>query len=197
MFLKLKDIAVVSSGATFRSRIEVSASGNTQVIQMKDLNENNIVCLDEAIRVELAKLRLSHLLTTGDIIFRSRGQTHTAAIMKESGKSIILSAPLFRVRPNNKMVDPEFLLWWINQPSSQAYFASRSKGTSIKMISKECLEDLGINLPSLAQQKRIVQFFSLSMQEQFLLEEIKKRKQAYTQEVLMQMILKSTLTTSI
>jgi len=196
MILKLKDIATVSSGVTFRSRIEASKDGSVRVIQMKDLGDDNFVHLSESIHIDHTKPKSNQLAKLGDIIFRSRGQTNTAALLNEDVKSTIVAAPLFRVRPDIKKVVPEFLLWWINQPSSQSYLASRSKGTMVKMVSKQGLEDLEVNLPSLEQQKKVAEFFSLSMREQQLLEEIKNRKAIYAQGILMQMASESRQTAS-
>ena len=196
MILKLKDIATVSVGLTFRSRVEVSASGNVRIIQMKDLGEDNIVHLDQTARVEYARPKPSQQVQIGDIIFRSRGQTNTAAILNEEAADTIVAAPLFRVRPNSKKVMPEFLLWWINQPSAQHYFSSQSAGTIVKMVSKQALDNLEVRLPPMQRQHKIAEFFNLSLQEQRLLEEIKKRKALYTQGILMQMVSESRLTAS-
>ena len=184
--LKLKDIATVSSGVTFRSRMQPASSG-TRVIQMKDLGDNNLVRLHNSIHINHTKPRQQQLARAGDIIFRSRGQTNTAALLWEETQNTVVAAPLFRVRPDTEKVMPEFLLWWINQPSSQAYLASRSKGTRVKMLSKRSLENLKVKLPSLAQQRKIADFFSLSTREQQLLEAIKNCKATYTQGILMQL----------
>jgi len=55
------------------------------------------------------------------------------------------------------------------------------------MVSKQGLEDLEVNPPSLEQQAKVAEFFSLSVREQQLLEEIKNRKAFYTQGILMPM----------
>ena len=191
MILQLKNIAAVSSGVTFRSRIEASTSGNVRVIQMKDLGEDNLVHLDQTICVNLPKPKPNQLTQIGDIIFRSRGQTNTAAILNEEIQNAIIAAPLLRVRPNKKKVASKYLLWWINQPSSQNYLASQSRGTMVKMVSKQDLEDLEVNLPPLDQQYKIAEFFSLSIKEQYLLEEIKNCKALYTQGILIQMASRS------
>ena len=195
--LKLKDISTISSGTTFRARIESSTSSNIKVIQMKDLGKDNIVYLDQTIRVADIKPRPNQLAKRGDIIFRSRGQTNTGAILQEDTQDIVVvSAPLFRIRPNTNKVFPEFLLWWINQESSQHYLASRSSGTMGKMVSKQVLEDLTVTLPALAQQQKIAEFFSLSIQEQYLLEAIKNQHALHTQGILMQMAKELRLTAS-
>ena len=196
MILKLKGIATVSSGVTFRSRIEASKDGGVRLIQMKDLGDDNFVHLKESVYIEHTKPKPNQLARPGDIIFRSRGQTNTAALLQEHAENTIVAAPLFRMRPDPKKVLPEFLLWWINQPSSQSYLASRSEGTVVKMVSKQVLEDLEVKLPSLEQQRKITDFFSLSMQEQQLLEEIKNRKAIVAQEILIQMASEPRPTTS-
>ncbi len=196
MILKLKDIARISSGVTFRSRVEASKDGNVRVIQMKNLGDDNFVHLKESIHIHHSKSKPNQLARLGDIIFRSRGQINTAALLQEEAENTIVAAPLFRVRPDTRKVMPEFLLWWINQPSSQSYLASRSKGTRVKMVSKKGLENLEVNLPSLEQQAKVAEFFSLSMREQQLLEEIKNRKAIYTQGILMQVVSESRQTAS-
>ncbi len=187
MIFKLKDLATISSGVTFRSRIEPSRNGGVKLIQMKDLGDDNFVHLAESIRIDHPKPRPNQLAKLGDIIFRSRGQNNTAALLKDKVESTIVAAPLLRIRPDLENVVPEFLLWWINQSSSQSYLASRSKGTMLKMVSIDSLEALEVTLPSLKQQKKVAEFFSLSMREQQLLEEIKNRRTIYTQGILMQM----------
>ena len=125
MLAKLKDLATISSGATFRARIEASQAGSVQLIQMKDLGADNLVHLAKCIRIEHPKPKPSQLAERGDIIFRSRGQAHTAALLNQAAASVIVAAPLFRIRADQAKVQPEFLLWWLNQASAQAYFASQ------------------------------------------------------------------------
>ena len=196
MFLKLKDIATISSGETFRSRIETSASGDVRVIQMKDLDANDTVNLEKVIQIRYSKPKPNQLVKQSDIIFRSRGKTNTAALLQKDTRNTIVASPLFRIRPDTEKVLPEFLFWWINQPSSQAYFSSRSEGSMLKMISKKVLANLEVSLPSLEQQRKIADFFNLSMEEQRLLEKIKKNKAIFVQAILMQIASQSRLTAS-
>lgn len=177
----------MSGGASFRSRIPASPSGNMRVIQMRDLGDDNLVHLDEAARIELSDPKSGYLVRAGDIIFRSRGQTYTAALLRENVSDTIVAAPLFLVRANTNKVLPEYLLWWINQASSQSYLASAARGTALKMISKQVLEDLEVSLPSLEEQSRVVRIFSLSSDEQQLLEELKELRALYVHGILMQM----------
>ena len=137
MLAKLKDLATISSGVTFRARIEASQAGNVRLIQMKDLGADNLVHLASCVRIEHPKPKPSQLAERGDIIFRSRGQAHTAALLNQAAASAIVAAPLFRIRADQARIQPEFLLWWLNQASAQAYFASHACGTMVQMVSKQ------------------------------------------------------------
>ena len=192
---KLKDITSISSGVTFRFRLEPIESGNVHVIQMKDLGYDSRVHLKNTIKIKASSFKEVYKVKKKDIIFRSRGLTTTAAIISESINSdFVLSAPLFRVRADQRVVYPEYLLWYINHPISQSYFASRSKGTLIKMISRKALEELEIKLPDLDQQKNIIRLYNLASQEQRLLEGIKAKKKKHVQKVLMNLVLKNPFT---
>jgi len=50
---------------------------------MKDLGDDNFVHLDESIHINHTKPKPIQLAKHGDIIFRSRGQTNTAALLKK------------------------------------------------------------------------------------------------------------------
>ncbi len=184
---KLKNIATISLGTQFRSRIEASPTGDFRVISMKDLGQDNTVNLNKTVRIKYENMPSNQLAKVGDIIFRSRGQTNTAAIIDQEVENTIIAAPLFRIRADTQAVIPAFLLWWINQPATQAYLNSRAKGTSLKMIGKQELADLEVTLPPLEQQHKIAELFRLTQKEQRLLETIKTCRALYMQNILMQM----------
>ncbi|MGI9322620.1 MAG: restriction endonuclease subunit S [Pseudomonadales bacterium] len=183
---RLGEIATVSAGANFRARIPISASGKVRVIQTKDLGDG-LVHLNKVVRVNLPSPKLGCLMRAGDIIFRSRGQPHTAALLTKNAKDTIVGAPLLLVRANADKVLPEYLLWCINQPSSQSSLASAARGTSVKMIGKQALEDLEVNLPPLAEQSKVAKIISLSNREQQLLEKMKKLRALHIHGILTQM----------
>jgi len=194
MELRLKEIAEISSGVTFRSRIETSFNGGVRVIQMKDLGDDNFVHIKGCIQIKHSVIKPDQIVKIGDLIFRSRGQTNTVALLNEEVTDTILAAPLLRLRPNKFKVLPEYLLWWINQPSSQYYLISRSEGSTVKMVGKSGLEDMMVSLPPMEKQIKIAKFFYLSQQEQKLLEKLKYHKAILTQGILMPMASESLVT---
>ena len=182
----------MTSGMNFRGRIPATASGNTRVIQMRNLGDDNLVHLAEAMRVDMSDPKPEYLAEAGDIIFRSRGQTYTAALLTGQTTDTIVAAPLFRVRIiDTGKVLPEYLLWWINQPSSQRYFLSSARGTMIQMISKQILGNLKVSVPPLEKQAKIAEIASLASREQVILEEIRRSRQQYIDQVLLQTVSES------
>lgn len=184
--LKLKDIAEISSGATFRGRLLPMANAEWVVIQMKDLSDNNSVTFEGAFRID-GRYPPSAVLQKGDLVFRSRGQVNTAALVEDECNKAICAAPLIRIRPDLQKVIPEYLRWYINQPTSQNYLRSRAKGTTVQMISKHALDQMEILLPSMKQQKIIAEYCQLSAQEDRLLSQLNEKREAYNNRILMQL----------
>lgn len=179
----LGKLAEVQMGYPFRSRLEHDPEGNVAVIQMKDIDETNLLHAEEAIRVALPKGKTHHLLRAGDLLFRSRGRSNGAAQVPEDIGPAVLSAPMLLIRPHGVL--PDYLCWYINAPATQAQLTAMAEGTSVRMISAEALKALEIALPSMAVQQRIVQASALAEQEQSLLARIADLRQRQTTHLLM------------
>ena len=157
----IKDIAIIQMGYPFRSRLEFKLDGAVSVIQMKDLGSDNIVHCESVQKVDMEIPKEHHLVQKGDLIFRSRGVTTTVAILNQKPRITIVSAPLLRIRINNNAVLPEYLCWFINQDVSQQYLKMRQEGTHGGMISRQILEGLPVNIPSLEKQRKIIEIINL------------------------------------
>lgn len=186
MKTKVKELATVQMGYSFRSRLESVANGNVAVIQMKDLLDDNKVGCDDLIKVDMETVKDHHLARKGDLVFRSRGQVINAAILLDDPGRAVVAAPLLRIRVvKPQRLLPEYLNWYINQRDAQAYLASRTKGTVLKMIGIQAIEDLEISLPSLDKQKTIVELVSLSARERVLLHALAEKRAGYVSTILM------------
>ena len=187
MKIKLKNIASVQMGHSFRSRLEPEPNGNVSVIQMKDLTDNNDLNSQSLINIEMDNLKDHHRVKQNDLAFRSRGLTNTAAIINTDIDTAIIAAPLLRIRVSNNDLLPEYLCWHINQPLSQSQLQSQSTGTNIKMISKAALEGLVITLPNIETQKQIVALDKLSASEHRLMQALSEKKRKLMEGTLMQL----------
>lgn len=168
--MSLGDLAEVQMGYPFRSRLEHDPQGDVAVIQMKDIDDANLIHAEDAVKVTLPKGKSHHLLRAGDLLFRSRGRSNGAARVLDGVEAAVLSAPMLLIRPHSVL--PEYLCWYINAPATQAKLAALAAGTSVQMISAEALKALELPLPSLAVQQRIAQAAALAEQEQSLLARI-------------------------
>ena len=188
---QLKDIARVQMGVPFRSRIEPEADGTVAVIQMRDLTEDNKLSHRNLVTVKMNSLNDRHLVKRKDLIFRSRGQTTTAAIIDTKIGPAVVAAPLLRIRVTSKHVLPEYLCWFVNQASAQAFFHSRATGTAMTVIGKSVLDDLQVPLPDLETQERIGALADLSNKEQKLMRELAKKKEKLVNGIQMRLVTKT------
>jgi restriction endonuclease S subunit len=188
MKIKIKHLSTVQMGYSFRGRLEIEQKGNISVVQMKDLIKDNTVSCANIVKIEMeqSKLKKHHLIKKGDLVFRSRGQITTSAILlKDLGKAVV-AAPLLKIRiKKNKLILPEYLNWYINQEDAQRFLTKRSKRTGQKMISKKAIEDLEVNLPDIQMQQHIIELAKLSHLETVLMNKISKKRNQYISKVLM------------
>ena len=69
------------------------------------------------------------------------------------------------LRPNLDRVDPEYLAWFINQPTTQTCLERLPRVPHIKIIPKSAFEELEVVLPPLATQRAIVELERLRQKE--------------------------------
>jgi hypothetical protein len=175
---KLGSLAEVRMGYSFRSRLEPDATGGVAVIQMKDIDDSNLVHAEHLVRVQMPDLKSHHLIKPGDLLFRSRGTTNSAALVGADLGQAVLAAPMLVIRPNTDALDPAYLQWLINHPATQADLASQAAGTAVKMIGASVLLDLPVTVPSLDIQRLIVEAARLASRETALLDRLKQRRKA-------------------
>jgi hypothetical protein len=174
----------VQMGYPFRSRIEHDPQGDVVVIQMKDINDANLLHTASAIKVALPKGKARHLLRPSDLLFRSRGRSNGAAQVRDGIGAAVLPAPMLLIRPHRVL--PDYLCWFINAPATQAQLGALAEGTSVRMISAEVLKALEVPLPPMAAQQRIVQAAALAEREQALMAQIATQRRRLITHILMQ-----------
>jgi hypothetical protein len=189
---KLSEICVVQSGYTARGRLELAGKGGVPAIQLRDLGND-----DEFDPSGLPSYALSggferYWAGPGDVLFRSRGARNTAVTVAPKSKGIAVAIlPLLVLRPDRDVIDPKYLTWFINQPYSQRYFDKWARGTRLRMIPKQRLEDLEVRLPDLATQRLIVVIDALARRERALAVKLAEKKLELTSFVLLEQVRKT------
>lgn len=156
---KLKNIAGISSGYSFRGRIPEQQDGEVSVIQMKDVSMEEGIKSDAVIKTALPGKREPDFLRSGDILFVARGSHHYAALYSEQFDKAVAAPHFFVIRIKSPRVIPEFIAWQLNQHSAQRYFEKESEGSVAKSIKRTSLEQLPISLPSTKQQQSLLRLY--------------------------------------
>jgi restriction endonuclease S subunit len=183
--IKLREIASIRIGYPFRGSLERDPEGTVGVVQMKDINKYNKLDLSELYKVQIEDLNEQHWLRRGDILFRSKGVSNTAALVEQDLKQVVASSHLTVIRINSRSVDPGYVVWYINHPYGQSQIKRFSQGTSLQMVTNSELGEVKIDLPSLKEQKLIAEVAALSCREQQIMEELTQKRKIYIDAVLM------------
>lgn len=184
----LGEIAEVRMGYTFRSRLEAELDGDVAVIQMKDIDEPNLLHPEGLVRIQMPELKDRHLVQEGDLMFKSRGASNTVSLVAGNLGRTALAAPMMLIRPDFSKIDAAYLQWFINQPSTQNALSSQAAGTAVKMVSKAAVEQLEVSVPPLETQRRIVAIANLAARETQLETEIMDRRKALIDTLLMKRV---------
>lgn len=180
---ELKNIATISSGQTFRGRIENDEDGTVWVIQMKNLNSTytSLSVLPHCVRED--EVSQNQLLQKGDVLFLAKGNNNKAYAFDEDHPAVAVSL-FFVIRPNKDKVVPAYLAWFLNNKSTQNLLHSMRAGAMISNIKKPTLEELKIKLPPIKEQELIAKIYSLSIKEQDILAQLAEEREAYVQSSL-------------
>lgn len=180
---RLGDVAEIRMGYSFRSRIEGNPEGNWSVVQMKDIDEDSRLRFEGLMMIQADLGSPKQVLQKGDLVFRSRGQVNTAALVDQELDRVLLASPMLLVRPKKDVI-PRFLQWWINTPATQVALSEMAEGTSVRMVSKESLQKLEVPIPPLEIQKAISELASMAVREQELLAELSRLRRRWCDFVL-------------
>jgi hypothetical protein len=184
---QLRDIAEIRMGYTYRGSLKDASRGNTAIIQMKDASADAILQTDAFARAELAPMSDHYFLREGDLIFRSRGLQNTTVLIEQALERTICIAPLMfiRILPEQAVL-PAYLHWYINLPGTQNKLNVYARGTTIRMIPAQSMEQLELVLPPLARQHKIVAATKLNREILALEARLAEKRQRYTDEALLQ-----------
>lgn len=142
-------------------------------LQLRDVASNGSIDFNNLTRIHLDPLPEKYLVRSGDVVFRSRGENTTAAVIDSPIPLPVLAVlPLIILRPNPQVLSGAWLAWTINQEPAQRHFEENAQGTSLRMISRSTLETLPIAVPNLETQRRILQIDALAGREHDLARQI-------------------------
>jgi restriction endonuclease S subunit len=152
---------------------------------MKDVDDFSVLHPEAMARVLFPGGVEQHLVRKHDLIFRSRGQTYSAALVTENLGAAVVAAPLMVIRPHSSKVLPEYLRWFVNLPATHNVLASMAAGTSVKIINKAALQQLEVPVPALETQRKIARLGELMEEETKLMAEMTRLRHRLMEQTLL------------
>lgn len=167
--MTISGICKIQIGFTPRGRLESATHGNVLALQLRDVAPSGAIDCSGLTRIHLDPVPEKYLVRTGDVVFRSRGERTTAAVIDASFPAPALAVlPLMILRPDPQVLSGAYLAWVINQEPAQRHFEESAQGTSLRMVSRSSLEKLKIAVPGIEMQERILQLDALAERERDL-----------------------------
>jgi restriction endonuclease S subunit len=164
----LKNIVEIISGFSFRKNASNTAGGDIAIIQARDITGDIYIKSAGLAKVAQNDIQTKAFVKKGDVVIAERGAFRAGLIGDEMEKTIA-SSSTFILRPTFKELDPEYLVAYFNSKAGNNNILKTAKGSLIKNISKRELEDVEIPIPSLNEQKTIVEIFKNNLRRQELL----------------------------
>ncbi|HMM62391.1 MAG TPA: restriction endonuclease subunit S [Candidatus Saccharibacteria bacterium] len=130
---RLSDLVNIRSGYTFRTAIDSYDSGDTEVIQAKDLSSD--FGFASRPKVDFPG-DYNHLLRPGDILVSARGFSK-AILFQDTSTKAVASSSLFVLHPKDISVNPEFITMFFNSVMGMKAVFELSSGASVKSITKD------------------------------------------------------------
>ncbi len=176
----IKNIASIQTGLF----IKPIGSGDVVYLQAKHFDENGLLKATLHPDLRADNIISRHILKSGDVLFSAKGTKNFAAVFESHNPTSVASTSFFVIRLTNKTVLPEYLAWFLNNPTTQKLLKEQAIGTSIPSISKTVLEELDIPIPSVEKQKSILTIAHLRSTEKNLKHQIEVLREQQIQQTL-------------
>ncbi|MBK8848917.1 MAG: restriction endonuclease subunit S [Saprospiraceae bacterium] len=154
---KLTDLTDISSGLFLKTDF----SANTVYIQSKHFDRNGKPQYNWENEVNCDENLYSHFLQPGNVIYAAKGSKNFAYAIPPNFPRAVASTTFFVLKIKNRLIDPDYLCWFLNKDETQKFAKLRSKGTAIPSISKTDMEEILIPVPGIEKQKIILQLEGL------------------------------------
>lgn len=180
----LKDLATIQTGIFAKT----DSKGDIVYLQAKHFSETGQLYTTLHPDLKADNITAKHLLRTGDVLFAAKGTKNFAAVYENHNEPAVASTSFFIIRLIENKILPEFLVWFLSNPSTQKLLKGKAIGTSIASISKSVLEDLEISIPDLQTQQAVLQITQLRNTEKKLHQQIQSLREKQIQQLIINAI---------
>ncbi len=166
-----------ASDIRFGLYTQPNSTGEVTYLQLRQFNDEGLVISKSIDFINITNKTEAHLLQDGDVLFVGKGNRLFSWCYRNSEGPAVASSIFFVLRPNLKIIYPEYLAAFLNAPQAKAAFRQLGSGTSIFSIRKSELGAFQIPILPINQQKRIAALAELHQQEIDLSKQLILQKQ--------------------
>jgi hypothetical protein len=160
--MKMNDLVAFRIGSPFRERIVHEPGAPYRVVQGKDLGSDGTMNLDSMVRItEVPGKGAPDILGAGELVLQTRGLSYRAAIVPQDAPPMVAAASLFILRPDPVRVSAEYLVFFLNLPTTQGVLRQNATGSTIPNLRRSAIEQIQVPLPSLSDQRQLVELSRL------------------------------------
>jgi len=159
---RLKDIATINSSALSAS---TDPDYEFDYLEISNVDYHGIIDPQsiERLRYEIAPSRARRRVFTDNTIISSvRPNLQAVAFIENGGADLVCSTGFNVVEPFEWKLEPKFAYYVLISEASRQYFEAAAKGVGYPAVDDKDFSSLGIPLPPLSEQKRIVTYLDAS-----------------------------------
>lgn len=172
----IKEISQVIPGYTFRGAIQQDNSGNSFVIQAKNVIRG-MLYVDERLLTRIVNPSNGRVtsLQNGDVLLVARGMKAGAfrsTVFASDTQNVIASSSVHIIRVTRSHILPEYLSYYLNSAQGQYALSQIVSGSYIGAILRRRLEnEIDIPVPPIQTQKTLVDLFENLQAQQHICEQ--------------------------
>lgn len=171
-FARLKDLSTIRPGYHLRGKLRPLPDGNLAIVQMSDIQPDGSISYSNLTRISADKVNPEYLIKSGDVLLTNRGHNNEGVLIETEVTDTVAASHFYRIRLEGPALRPEFLVWYLNQPTAQRELSRFKKSSSIPLLSREGVEALPIPVPPIEVQERIAATGALLQQEMEIMQKL-------------------------
>ena len=174
---KLSDVVNIRSGMVVPKTVNNDErqlpDAYVRMVGTSDYDDDGNLRTDLEANVLIKPAIEKNFLQYNEVLFNAKGRRFFAALFRNEYSFTIASASfLVLTIKDNKIILPEFLVWYLNHPETLKVFNSKMTTQNIPSITKQELGELEIIIPNFETQNKIVKLDFLKKEQIMIQKEL-------------------------
>jgi restriction endonuclease S subunit len=185
--IKRKRLSDVSD-IMFGLYAQPSSFGSAIYLQVRQFSGDGRQIVKSEEYIDINEKNASHILKEGDVLFVGKGNRLFSWCYSKTDDPVVASSIFFVLRPDKRIICPEYLSAILNAPQSKAFFLQMGSGTNIFSIRKSELGAFEVPIPAMPEQIKIAALAALHQEEVALAEQLIEQKRNFYTAIISKLI---------